>query len=75
MTRKKTNQEVYTVDELEFAVARTAEAGGNYGEMVDVIVDHLGPDWLQDGDREITVSWPDHCWRKSVAECSGLRWV
>ena len=75
MTRKKTNQEVYTVDELEYAVARKAEAGANYDEMVDLIVEHLGAEWLQDGGREITVSWPDHCWRKSVAECSGLRWV
>ena len=71
----KTIQETYTVEELIDAVWRKADAGYDYDEMVENISDYLGPEWMQEDDKKVTVSWPEHCWRKSVSEFSYCEWT
>ncbi len=75
MLNKKITQEIYTVSDLEYAVARRAEAGGNYDEMVGEISEYLGDNWQQFGGRKVTVRWPEHCWTKSVSEFSSCEWT
>lgn len=69
------NQEIYTVEELIDAVWRKADAGYDYGEMVENISDYLGPEWMQEDDKKVTVSWPKFFRTKSISEFSYCQWA
>jgi len=71
----KTIQEIYTVEDLIDAVWRKADQGYDRDEMIENITDYLGAEWMQEEGKKVTVSWPEHCWRKSVSEFSYCQWA